>query len=94
MTQKEVVELIERESKALADDLVRTIGPSLSLSILASSTITVLTVLAHMHDRLDAEMKEALAQIYTSTLGLLVERATGNKPEAFVWTPGGEEEAH
>jgi hypothetical protein len=94
VTQKEVVELIERESRALADDLVRTVGPSLSLSILASSTITILTALAHMHERLDAGMKEALATFYTNTLGLLIERATGHKPETFVWTPDKDGEVH
>jgi hypothetical protein len=81
-------ELVERESKSLADYLVQTVGPMLGLSILASSTVTILAALALTYNKgMTAGAREELSRTFITTLASMVEQATGSAPETVVWTP-------
>jgi hypothetical protein len=84
MTSREIV---ERESKSLADYLVKTVGPMLGLSILASSIVTILSALALTYKGMTDGAREELSRAFITTLASMVEQATGSAPETVVWTP-------
>jgi hypothetical protein len=93
---KTIQETVCAESKELTQALIEHYGsPYTALSLLLSSMLNVLMVIAYTHQRLDLDLGRSAAEELLKTLTLQIEKASGHKPAAQIWlAPVGATEAH
>jgi hypothetical protein len=93
---KTIQETVCAESKEFAHMLIEHYGsPYTALSLLLSSMLYILMVIASAHQRLDLDLGRSAAEELLKTLTLQVEKASGHKPAAQIWLgPVGATGAH